>query len=95
MTKISHAFGGGNSGSVLDLPPDARVLARDFIATYDPRHYTPMPKKRPSELGLQHATKTAPNQNAVMIEQIQKLLKGATQQPKASFGQYSQARPLR
>ena len=112
MTVISHTFGAGKSGSVLDLPINSRLLARGFIATYDERYYTPMPKKNFRTMGMQHASKApAPNQNAVMVEQMKKIMQKHTQQqaqaktpsqqwgqekqPQPTFHEYSQARPIR
>lgn len=93
--RMPSAFAGG---SILDLPPDAKVLARGFYVTYDKRTFRPTPRN-PQNFGQDQASQaknkeTGQQDSKIVLEAMQRILRKQPDKPRP-FSELGQSRPIR
>ena len=88
--KISRAFWGDD---ILRLPVDKMLVSRCY-ATYDSKHFKPARGVFPQQKRAPEQGSTGKD-NAVVIQALQRILRGKEDKPNKSFSEFGQARPIR
>jgi len=90
LHKLSRAF---NGDSILALPPD-RLIVRRVYPTYDKKNFKPARAALPQNQ-QQPREQAKQGDDRVVIEALQRLLRGKEDKPQKSFSEFGQARPIR
>ena len=92
--KLSRAW---NGDSILALPVDRLLLSRGVYATYDGAKYRPPPRvARPGDNQRPPQEKGDSSKDThVVLEALQRILRGKEDAPNRPFAEFGQARPIR